>query len=102
MADVAKSAEQSFRFALRNGGSSLAIDGSTVDALRVESDVVEAETGRGMARVTRSATVGALKSDLPTMPRPGARAKLDDWECAIADGGVEDQGFAWVLQLETR
>ena len=47
----------------------------------------------------RRAIVGVLKSDLSIVPVPGTRASLDNWNCVVADEGVEEEAFAYRIHL---
>ena len=98
---VEKAYKAQFTFALRNGSARLSINGKTVDALVVEPPITDSETRRGRQRGTKRAIVGALKSDLPTLPAPGTRAKLDAWTCVVAEEGIEEEPLTWRITLRS-
>ena len=98
---VEKAIKSQFAFALRNGSARLSINGKTVNALVVEPPITESEPRRGRQRGTKRAIVGALKSDLPTLPVPGTRAKLDSWTCVVAEEGIEEEALTWRITLRS-
>jgi hypothetical protein len=70
-----------------------------VDALIVEPIETLGDQRRGRQRGMRRAIVGVLKSDLSIVPVPGTRASLDNWNCVVADEGVEEEAFAYRIHL---
>ena len=96
---IAKAIKSQFEFAKRNGSKSLTIQGVTVDALIVEPIETLGDQRRGRQRGMRRAIVGVLKSDLSIVPVPGTRASLDNWNCVVADEGVEEEAFAYHIHL---
>ena len=98
---IQSSDEAQFKFALRNGAGSFSVNGKTVDALVVEPPVTEGSQRRGRQRSMRRATVGALKSDLPSIPTPGTTARLDKWRCIVSEEGIEEEAFAYRIPLRS-
>lgn len=98
---ILKSIEAQFAFALRNGAGKLTIGGKTVDALLIEAPTFEGNQGRGRHRGEGFASVGCLRSALPNRPTPGTSCKLDGWNCAVADEGVEEGAGVWTINLRS-
>tara|TARA_A100001515_G_scaffold142644_2_gene141942 strand:+ start:154 stop:465 length:312 start_codon:yes stop_codon:yes gene_type:complete len=96
---VAKFIKSQFDFLKRNGSKRLTIEGVTVDALAAEPAETLGDQRRGRQRGMRRVVVGVLKSDLKTVPTPGTRAKLDEWQCEVSDEGVEEEAFAYRIHL---